>query len=60
MFKVICDDVLEGTTRRRIAFFDEDTGDAIMTDGPVYETEDEANKRDAYEFLILEGSDDDD
>ena len=60
MLKVICDDTLEGTTRRRIMLFDEHTGDAIMTDGIIYESEMDALEREALELLILEGLDDDD
>lgn len=58
MFKVLCDDVLKGTNRRRIMLYDEHTGDAIMTDGIMYETELEALEREALEFLISEESDD--
>lgn len=45
MIKILCDDTLEGTDRKRITLFDEETGDVIMTDGLLYETEEEAMKR---------------
>lgn len=45
MIKILCDDVLAGTNRKRITLFDETTGDVIMTDGLIYETEEEAIKR---------------
>lgn len=60
MIKILCDDTLEGTNRRRIVLFDDTTEDAIMTDEIMYESEDEAEEREDFEKFISGELDDDD
>ena len=60
MIKILCDDTLEGTNRRRIVLFDDTTEDAIMTDEIMYESEEEAEEREDFEKFISGELDDDD